>query len=490
MKNRLGLVIFPFMALVLRAAAEDAPAKPLNVLLLISDDCRAAQSCYGAPAQTPRIDQLARRGLRFDRAYCQYPLCNPSRSSFLTGLRPDTSGVTNNQTHFREHRPQTISLPELFKTNGYFVARVGKMYHYGVPKQIGTDGLDDPVSWEKVINPRGRDCDDEDKIFSIIAGEKAKVAAGTGNYGGTLSWLAADGEDIEQTDGKIAQEACRLLREHKNKPFFLGVGFFRPHTPYVSPKKYFGLYPTNSLALAQVPAGDREGKPAAALTVTPAHYGMDDDLQRTVTQAYLASVSFMDAQFGIVLDELERQGLAQNTVVVFLSDHGYHLGEHGQWQKMTVFEEAARVPLIISAPGMKAAGKATGRLAELVDIYPTLADLCGLKAPTDLEGVSLRPLLDDPGRAWKKGAFTQVIHRRKGGRADGQKGKAASVGRSVRTERYRYTEWGEGQDGTELYDHERDPLELRNLAADPQSTAVMKELKTMLHDGWQTARPK
>jgi uncharacterized sulfatase len=471
-------------------AADKAPAKPLNVLLLISDDCRAVQSCYGAPALTPRIDQLARRGLRFDRAYCQYPLCNPSRSSFLTGLRPDTSGVTDNQTRFREHRPQTVSLPELFKTNGYFVARVGKMYHYGVPKQIGTDGLDDPVSWEQVINPRGRDCDDEDKIFSIIAGETANVAVGKGNYGGTLSWLAADGADIEQTDGKIAQEACRMLREHKDKPFFLGVGFFRPHTPYDSPKKYFDLYPTNKIGLAQLPAGDREGKPAAALTVTPAHYGMDEALQRTVTQAYLASVSFMDAQFGIVLDELERQGLSQNTVVVFLSDHGYHLGEHGQWQKMTVFEEAARVPLIISAPGMKAAGKATGRLAELVDVYPTLADLCNLKAPADVEGVSLRPLLEDPGREWKKGAFTQVIHGRKGGRIDGQKGRSASVGRSVRTERYRYTEWGEGKDGAELYDHDSDPLELRNLAADAKFDAVVQELKTMLHGGWQAARPR
>ena len=477
-----------FLSAAAWALADAAPAKPLNVLLLISDDCRAVQSCFGAPAKTPRIDQLAQRGLRFDRAYCQYPLCNPSRSSFLTGLRPDTSGVTDNQTRFRDRRPQTVSLPELFKTNGYFVARVGKMYHYGVPKQIGTDGLDDPVSWEQVVNPRGRDCDDEDKIFSIVAGEQAKVAVGTGNYGATLSWLAADGEDIEQTDGKIAKEACRLLREHKDKPFFLGVGFFRPHTPYVSPKKYFGLYPTNRISLAQLPAGDREGKPTAALTVTPANYGMDDAQQRTVTQAYLASVSFMDAQFGVVLDELERQGLTQNTVVVFLSDHGYHLGEHGLWQKMTVFEEAARVPLIISAPGMKAVGKATGRLAELVDVYPTLADLCGLKAPTDLEGVSLRPLLDDPGRAWKKGAFTQVKHGRKGGRADGQKGRATSVGRSVRTERYRYTEWGEGSDGAELYDHDNDPLEMHNLAADPQSAGVVQDLKTMLHAGWQAAQ--
>ncbi|TAN36768.1 MAG: DUF4976 domain-containing protein [Verrucomicrobia bacterium] len=478
-------------ALSWRRPALAVPAKPLNVLLLVSDDCRAVQGCYGEPTLTPRIDQLAQRGLRFDRAYCQYPLCNPSRSSFLTGLRPDTSGVTDNQTRFREHRPQTVTLPELFKQNGYYVTRVGKLYHYGVPSQIGTAGLDDPVSWEKVVNPRGRDCDDEDKIFSIITGEKAQVTVGAGKYGGTLSWLAAEGADVEQTDGKIAQEACKLLREHKDKPFFLAVGFFRPHTPYVSPKKYFGLYPPEKLTLAQNPAGDREGKPPAAFTVTPPHYGMNAAQQRTVMQAYYASVSFMDTQFGHVLDELERQGLAENTVVVFISDHGYHLGEHGQWQKMTLFEEAARVPLIIAVPGMKTAGKATSRLVELVDIYPTLAELCGLQAPQDLEGISLRPLLDDPDRTWKQGAFTQVIHGLKGGYSGQGKGsRNKAIGRSVRTERYRYTEWNEGQAGTELYDHTRDPHEWHNLANDPKSAAIVQELKALLYAGWQAARPQ
>jgi len=417
MRTMLRLWVIGTALAGLAAVAVAAPASGrLNVLLLVSDDCRAAMACYGEPTITPCIDRLAARGLRFEHAYCQYPLCNPSRASFLTGMRPDTTGVYENRTQFRQNIPNVVTLPQLFKNHGYFVARVGKLYHYGVPKQIGTNGLDDPVSWEQVVNPRGRDCDDEDKIYSIIAGEKARVAVGTRNYGATLSWLAADGEDIEQTDGKIAQEACRLLREHKDEPFFLGVGFFRPHTPYVSPKKYFELYPRPKLALAPVPVGDREGKPPVALTVFPPHYGMDDGLQRIVKQAYYASVSFMDAQFGVVLAELQRLGLDRNTVVVFISDHGYHLGEHGQWQKMTVFEEASRVPLIIAAPGMKAAGKVTPRLAELVDLYPTLADLCGLPAPKDLEGTSLRPLLDDPERPWKKGAFTQVMHGRRRGR--------------------------------------------------------------------------
>lgn len=472
------------------ALGSTASAKPLNVLLLVSDDCRAAYHCYGGPTLTPNLDGLASRGLRFDRAYCQYPLCNPSRASFLTGLRPDTTKVYENATQFRQNVPDAVSLPQLFKNHGYFVARVGKLYHYGVPKQIGTDGLDDPVSWEQVINPRGRDCDDEDKIFSILTGEKATVATGTGNYGGTLSWLAADGDDMEQTDGKIAAEACRLLREHKDKPFFLGVGFFRPHTPYVSPKKYFSLYPPEKLALAKDPAGDRDSKPRTAFTVFPPHYGMDEELQRTVMQAYYASISFMDTQFGIVLQELAALGLAENTVVAFVSDHGYHLGEHGQWQKMTVFEEAARVPFILSAPGMKSAGQSTQRLAELVDLYPTLADLCELPLPNELEGVSLKPLLEDPNRAWKKGAFSQVLHNTGGGRADASKKKGVkSMGRSVRSERYRYTEWEGGRDGVELYDQEADPHEWTNLANDPKLAPVVQEMKALLTGGWQAAMP-
>ncbi|MCX6868900.1 MAG: sulfatase-like hydrolase/transferase [Verrucomicrobia bacterium] len=377
-------------------------APKLNVLLLVSDDCRAVQGCYGEPTLTPNIDRLASRGLRFDRAYCQYPLCNPSRASFLTGLRPDTTGVSENTTHFRKNVPNAVTLPQLFKNNGYFVARIGKLYHYGVPKQIGTNGLDDPVSWEQVINPRGRDCDDEDQIFSIIGGEQAKVAVGTRNYGATLSWLAADGADIEQTDGKIAAAACQLLREKKDQPFFLAVGFFRPHTPYVSPRKYFGLYPPQQIALAQNMPGDREGKPQAALTVFPPNYGMTEDQQRTVTQAYL----------------------------------------------------------------------------------------CGLAAPKELEGTSLKPLLSDPDRAWKLGAFTQVIHTNKGGRTGGKNGQGTTLGRTVRNERYRYTEWSEGKNGVELYDQQTDPHEWHNLADDPQSAAIRARMKTLLHAGWQAARPQ
>jgi len=456
------------------AAAADRP----NVLLIASDDLtNNALGCYGGPQATPNIDALARRGVRFDRAYCQFPLCNPSRASFLTGLRPDTLRVYENATQFRKNVPDAQSLPQTFRKAGYTVARVGKFYHYGVPGQIGTDGLDDPSSWERTINPRGRDKDDEDSIFTLTPN-----ANGAARFGATLSWLAAEGADRDQTDGKIALEVSKLLREYADRPFFLACGFFRPHTPYVAPKKYFELHPQDRITLPAVPADHRTSAPAPAFgSQKKEQERLTDELRRQAIQAYRASASFMDAQVGVVLQTLEELKLADKTIVVFLSDHGYHLGEHGLWQKMSLFDNSARVPLIIHDPRKEGDDRTCARTVELVDLHATLADLCGLPAPTT-DGTSLKPLLDDPARAWDRPAFTQVS--RGTPTRTGEKtaqGSSWFMGRSIRTERYRYTEWDDGKKGTQLYDYATDPGELTNLAADPASQTIVSELKARLH---------
>jgi uncharacterized sulfatase len=469
----LGLAALGTAAGTVRA---DVPDR-MNVLLIVSDDLtNNALGTYGGPQATPNIDALARRGVRFDRAYCQFPLCNPSRASFLTGLRPDSLRVYENATQFRKNVPDAQSLPQTFRKAGYAVARVGKLYHYGVPGQIGTDGLDDPSSWERTVNPRGRDKDDEDRIFSLTPDAK-----GPGRFGAILSWLAADGTDEEQTDGKIALEIAGLLRRYPDRPFFLGCGFFRPHTPYVAPKGYFSRHPLDSIGLPFVPADHRLSAPRPAFGSSKREQDvMTDDLRRQAIQAYRASASFMDAQVGVVLRALDELKLADRTIVVFISDHGYHLGEHGLWQKMSLFENSARVPLIIHDPRRPGEGRRCARTVELVDLHATLADLCGLEAPKT-DGTSLKPLLDDPDRPWGRAAFTQVS--RGTPTTTGETTKPQSpwfMGRSVRTERYRYTEWDGGKKGAQLYDYEGDPGELRNLVDDPGLARVREQLSALL----------
>jgi iduronate 2-sulfatase len=467
-----GLLLFPEITLA---------AEKMNVLFLVSDDLTAhCLGCYGHPqCQSPNLDNLAGRGVRFERAYCQFPLCNPSRSSFLTGLRPDQLRIYENATQIRKTVPDVQTLPQTFRKGGYFVARVGKLYHYGVPGQIGTSGLDDPASWDQVVNPRGKDKDDEeaDKIFTLRPELK-----GSARYGGVLSWFASDGRDDQQTDGIAAAETIRLLAANKNRPFFLACGFYRPHTPYVAPIPYFERYPLSKIPLPVVPKDHWNSAPKLAFgSHKKEHDLLTDDLRRQAIQAYFASTTFMDAQVGLVLDALEKEGLAKNTIVVFLSDHGYHLGEHGLWQKMSLFENSARVPLIIYDPRAKGNGKACSRTVELVDLHPTLAELCGLPPPAGLTGKSLKPLLDDPGAAWDKPAITQVS--RGTPQATGEKvpqGQKLIMGYSVRDERYRYTEWNQGQLGTQLYDYQSDPGELTNLAGNPQFAEVVKRLKAYL----------
>jgi uncharacterized sulfatase len=443
--------------------AQSKPARKMNVLFIASDDLNNHLSGYGHPlVKTPNLDRLMRRGMRFDRAYTQFPLCSPSRSSLMTGRRPDATGVYDLTTHFRAKLPDVVTLPQMFRNNGYFAARIGKIYHYGVPGQIGTSGLDDPPSWEKFVNPRGRDKDEENLVRNLTP---------TRALGSALSILKAEGSDEEQTDGIVATETIKLLEEHREKAFFIAAGFYRPHCPFIAPKKYFDLYPLDKIILPNEPPDHLKNVPEVALWTKPLFWGLNEQERREAIQAYYASVSFLDAQVGRLLDALERLKLAQNTIVVFWSDHGYLLTEHGQWMKQSLFEESARIPLIIAAPGAKAKGRATTRTVEMIDIYPTLADLCGLAPPVELEGRSLRSLLDNAQATWNKPAYTQV-----------QRGPAEKrfMGRSVRTEKWRYTEWDEGRQGVELYDHGKDPHEYHNLANDPAQTKTMAKLKRLL----------
>ncbi|MBA4066909.1 MAG: iduronate-2-sulfatase [Isosphaera sp.] len=467
------------LAAVLLSAAAAPAADKMNVLFIVSDDLtNNTLGCYGSRvAKSPNLDKLAAGGVRFDRAYCQFPLCNPSRTSFLTGLRPDTTRVYENATQFRKNVPDIQTLPQTFQKGGYHVARVGKLYHYGVPAQIGTDGLDDPPSWNQVVNPKGGDKDDEDnnRIFTLNPDGK-----GSGRFGGTLSWFASGHPDAEQTDGKTAAEVVKLLEANKDKPFFVACGFFRPHTPYVAPKKYFDLYPASGIEPAKVPADHEKGHPAPAFgSAKKEQEKLTDDLRRQALQAYYASTTFMDAQVGVVLDALDRLKLADKTIVVFISDHGYHLGEHGLWQKMSLFENSARVPLLIRDPRAKGNGKACARPVELVDLHATLADLAGLTAPKT-DGRSLAPLLADPAAKWDKPAVTQVSRGTPTATGEVVGKNPWFMGYSVRDERYRYTEWDGGKKGAQLYDYETDPGELKNLADDPKHADTVKRMKALL----------
>ena len=446
-------------------------AQKQNVLFIAADDLSCALGCYGDPiAQTPHLDRLAATGVCFLNAYNQLPLCNPTRASVMTGLRPDTIKVYDLDRHFRDEVPDAVTLSQQFMKHGWWAGRVGKVYHYNVPASIGTDGFDDPPSWQKTVNPIGRDKTDESLIFNAEPHRKISAA---------LSWLAADGKDEEQTDGMIATKAIRLMEEHKKDPFFIAAGFFRPHTPFVAPKKYFDMYPLEEMRLPFAPSDDREDIPTAAFAhnCPIPHYGLDELTCRKAMQAYYACVSFIDAQVGRMLTALNRLGLAENTVVVFWSDHGYHLGEHnGIWQKRTLFEQGAKAPLIIRNPVSKGNGQACRRIVEFIDIYPTLTELARIKTPKQVEGRSLVPLLQNPLSEWNGFAITQVLRP-----SDNRLAKPV-MGRSIRTERWRYSDWAEGKNGVELYDHYADPMEFNNLAknATKENLAVMKTLRKML----------
>jgi iduronate 2-sulfatase len=455
-------------ALLVLASLVSAADRP-NVLFIICDDLNCDLGCYGdKQVQCPNIDRLAARGVKFDRAYCQYPLCGPSRASFMTGLYPDQTRIQQNEISLRETLPNVVSMSQHFMNSGYDATRIGKIYHYNVPLHIGTGGHDDPFSWDRTINPEGHDTEIHDKIFSLTPGQ----------FGGTLSWYADDTSDEEQTDGIAATEADEMLARYakSDKPFFLAVGLYRPHTPYVSPKSYFEKYPLDSIEVPTIPEGyfDTLPKPAVqTLQDKRDQLNLSTELAKQTIQAYHASISFADAQIGRVLDSLDRHGFAENTIIVFTSDHGYHMGQHGHWQKRTLFENGTRVPFIMAGPGI-AKNQSAVSLAEMVDFYPTLCSLAGLPIPDFVSGMDLSPALGDPTQMTRQDALTQH-----------------ATGYALRTDRYRMVQWGEdGADGFELYDHQNDPAEMKNLADDPKYSEVMESLRDRMKQRIQSATMK
>ncbi len=456
-----------------------AAPKKRNVLFIASDDLCTRVGCYGNQVvRTPNIDKLARSGVRFERAYCQYPWCSPSRSSLMTGLAPDTTKVWDLTTHFRKALPDVVTLPQVFQRNGYFTARAGKIYHYGNPGDIGTAGLDDPPSWNETANPAGVDHTKEEDLLTFLAPGQAAAAAaarakGTRrSLGATIAYHKSEAGDNQHTDYLVADATIQSLEKHRNDPWFFGAGFYKPHVPWIVPSKYFDLYDLNRIDVPPFDPSEMQIAPHWAYTTQQPNMGMNDRQHREAMRAYYAAASFLDAQIGRLLDAVRRLGLAGNTTIVFWADHGWHLGEHGQWQKQMLFDPSVRVPVVFAGAGVRNSNKVCRRTVEHLDLYPTITELCGLAdVPSGLHGDSLVPLLNRPDAAWDRPAISQVDRNAQGKHA---------AGYSIRTERYRYTFWERGAEGEELYDYQTDPRELKNLAADNSAAPLKARLKESL----------
>jgi uncharacterized sulfatase len=428
------------------------PNKKLNVLLLVVDDLRDhEQFAGGNTVMMPNLDRMAEEGLKFKHAYCQATFCNPSRASFLTGLRPDTTGISNNQDYFRDSAnpavANAVTMPQCFRTNGYHTVSLGKILHH--------DQMD-PLSWDVQINSFG----------ASAAGNSGTWVNMTHNYSSPLDWCrwrAPDCEDDDLDDGRIAQAAIEVLREKRTEPFFLAVGFKKPHDPFVAPKKYFDMYPLTNLVLHTDPPDASPFLPQAVPTggYMPAFDAMDDSDRLEFLRCYAACSTYVDAQVGRILDTMDELGLWQNTIVMLWTDHGYHQGERGWWNKALLDEYDANVPLMAFVPQMPVRDVICTGVVELVDIYPTLTELAGIQPPAALEGESFVPLIEDPSLPWSEVGLSQK-----------------SNGRSVCDGRYRYTEWDDG--GKELYDHTTDPGEWYNLASDSAYVSIMQTLSLHL----------
>jgi len=544
--QKIGLGTIALSGLQFAVPSFGVPSEHPNILFIAIDDLRPELGCYGEKlVKTPNIDCLAQEGLRFTRAYCQEAICGPSRASLMTGLRPNSCGVVENVTYFRDTIPDVITLPQHFIRNGYESVYIGKVYHGNM--------RDEEKSWNrkpvnlKSYQPRPLGGYQLPKNRKIVEQRRKEVKEqyGTGQFGALAcgpAYECADVPDDAYSDGRNADIAIATLRQLKDssssrytkKPFFMGLGFYKPHLPFVAPKKYWDMYDPEKIKLANNPFAPKNA-PSMGLHSSfelrvrhgiPKAADIPDDMARTLIHAYLACASYVDAQIGKVLAELDRLGLRENTIVMLWGDHGWHLGEHGIWGKATNYEIATRVPLIVSAPGMKARGKSSKALVELLDMYPTLCELAGLPVPRHVEGRSFAPLIDDPDRKWKKSVFSQfpcpalrewaamplsegmrqtffgpLIKHVESRLKSEQPGEWSRnfyenhlMGYTVRTDRYRRVCWMDDRDrkrviATELYDHRVDPDENVNIAGKLENKALvkelMKELMKELKQVWQ-----
>lgn len=468
-------------------------AEKLNVLFIASDDLRNDLGCYGDKVvKTPNLDRLAKRGLVFDRAYCQQALCNPSRASLMTGRRLDALRLWDLPMHFRDTTPDAVTLPQHFKNNGYFTQNIGKIFHNWIHEVQG-----DPISWSVPAVMH----------FASHAMDKAEVTGELPpNSAKDPKCECRDVPDEAYFDGRVASLAVKALGELKTKdqPFFLAVGFWKPHSPFNAPKRYWDLYNRDEVPMPKNPDWPQDaprvawhdsreilGGGSKARTLSP-------ESVREIRHGYLANISYMDAQIGRVLDELDRQQLTDKTIIVFWSDHGYHLGEQTLWAKTSNFELDARVPLIIAQPEGKTVGQRTLALTELMDLYPTLSELCKLPAPPKVDGVSLSPILADVSASVHPAVLTQ--HPRPAYYDREPTKSPKQMGYSIRTAKYRYTEWRDWKTGkttaTELYDHQADPDETRNISLDQDAMPVAKEhakllleMNPLVKPGWTPALP-
>jgi iduronate 2-sulfatase len=475
MKKLLAFLLLPVLVVLqvpISLVAQKKPAKKYNVVLIISDDLRPELGSYGNPLiKTPNVDRIAKRATKFDRAYTQYPLCNPSRTSFLTGRYPTQHKIYNSNDYFRRKYPDWVTMPQYFQKNGYVTLRSGKIFHGGIDDQVSWTEGGEPT--DPAITERGRPGARQVAEADRYDGNEGRNPAAN-RQSGSDRIVVLEGDGSDHGDYKAATRAIGMIERNKEKPFFLAVGFVKPHSPPTAPRSFFDLYDVNKMPLP-VDFAEKPKAPAGFPEVSIAQRNADlfigrdspPDLAREMIRAYHASTSFMDAQVGRVLDSLEKNGLRDDTIVVFFGDHGYHLGEKGKWSKAySLYEINLRVPLFIAVP--KGKTQTTTAPVQLQDLYRTLSDLCGLPAPpANIEGRSIASLIRSPRQKWDHPAYSMM--------------EMADVhGLSVRKNNWHFVEYDQGASGEMLFDIEKDPNELKNLANDPSYAKVVAELRTLV----------